>query len=312
MILACPPDPPLKSLLSITQHVSPDRPRVPDCAAAIKVPSSESLGDWNVDLLKLLLNRRRPTAAERMRMRDRIGPEYAYKGSKTYSTLKYALHAAHDDAGFRKIAIERRGMWLEFGVLTALSTNITSVYLEHLANASEYKLDGFDTFTGLPEAWPNGKGGFYYGKGTFSWAARGRGPTPPVRPNIALHRGLFNETLPPFLQSAAAAGRPLAWASIDCDLYGGTRDALFALGPRLCAGTRLHFHELLKDRYWKARSLEAGRLESLVPSEEARALYEWLRTMPGLELELLDVTAISNSDAAAFVVKKVPPGGPCP
>jgi hypothetical protein len=48
-------------------------------------------------------------------------------------------------------------------------------------------VDGFDTFTGLPEAWSNGKGGFYYRAGSFSWAARKRGPTPPVRANVRLH-----------------------------------------------------------------------------------------------------------------------------
>ena len=75
---------------------------------------------------------------------------------------------------------------------------------------------------------------------------------------MRLHAGLFNETLPPFLVSPLGSHRPLAWANIDCDLYTGTRDALHALTPRLCAGTRLHFHELLKDRYWKARHLERG------------------------------------------------------
>ena len=51
------------------------------------------------------------------------------------------------------------------------------------------------------------------------------------------------------------------------DLYAGTRDALHALAPRLCTGTRLHFHELLKDRYWKARHLERGNVGAVVASE---------------------------------------------
>ena len=68
-----------------------------------------------------------------------------------------------------------------------------------------------------------------------------------------LHVGLFNTTLAPFLATPEAIGRPLAWANIDCDLYAGTRDALAQLAPRMCPGTRLHFHEVLKDRFWKAR-----------------------------------------------------------
>jgi hypothetical protein len=93
-------------------------------------------------------------------------------------------------------------------------------------------------------------------KGSFSWAARSRGATPPVHPRVRLHTGLFNNTLPPCLASASAAARPLAWTNIDCDLYAGTVDALQNLGPRMCAGTLLHFHELLKDRYWKVRASE--------------------------------------------------------
>ena len=75
---------------------------------------------------------------------------------------------------------------------------------------------------------------------------------------------------------------------------------------RVCAGTRLHFHELLKDRYWKARHLERRNYRAVVPSEEARALYEWLRAHPGVELELSDVVSQINSDAAAFVVRRAP------
>jgi len=167
--------------------------------------------------------------------------------------------------------------------------------------------------TGLPEAWGTGKGGVRFAKGTFSWAARGRGPLPPVRSRVELHRGLFNETIGPFLASSAAAAdrRPLAFANIDCDLYAGALDALRHLGPRMCAGTRLHFHELLHDRVLTARKLKSHRPTSeLSPSDEARALYEWLRQQPGAELELVDVVSTSNSEAAAFVVRAFP-GGPC-
>ena len=152
----------------------------------------------------------------------------------------------------------------------------------------------------------NGKGGFYYKAGTFSWAARKRGPTPPVRPRVRLHTGLFNNTLPPFLGAAAAAGRPLAWANIDCDLYRGTADALTELRPRLCDGTRLHFHEILKDRFWKAKHLEKGHTAAVVPSEEARALYEFLRDDADVEIELGDVVSQVNSDAGLFIVRRPP------
>ena len=136
--------------------------------------------------------------------------------------------------------------------------------------------------------------------------ARKRGATPPVRSRVALHVGLFNETLGPFLASESGRDRPLAWVNIDCDLYAGTRDALQALGARMCPGSVVHFHELLKDRFWKARHLERGNTAALVPSEEARALYEWLRARPRARLEMLDVVSRANSDAAAMVVRTAP------
>jgi hypothetical protein len=119
-------------------------------------------------------------------------------------------------------------------------------------------------------------------------------------------QGLFNNTLGPFLATPRASGRPLVWTNIDCDLYAGTRDALLELNGRLCTGTRIHFHELLKDRYWKARHLERANYKALVPSEEARALYEWLRAHPDVELELSDVISQANSDAAALIVRRPP------
>ena len=211
-----------------------------------------TLADWNVGLLRLLLARRRMASDERRQVRKRLeSHEKTWRGARevgghvgNYILLKHTLHRALEDPLFANLAGPRRGLWLEFGVLTGLSINITSVFIEMLTKDSH--ADGFDTFTGLPEAWSNGKGGFYYKAGTFSWAARKRGPTPPVRSNVRLHTGLFNVTLPPFLQTDDARGRPLAWANIDCDLYAGARDALSALSGRLCAGTRLHFHELLK------------------------------------------------------------------
>ena len=49
-----------------------------------------------------------------------------------------------------------------------------------------------------------------------------------------------------------------------------------------------------------------------VPSDEARALYDWLKAAPGVRLELLDIVSISNGEAAAFVVRGAPPRAECP
>ena len=78
----------------------------------------------------------------------------------------------------------------------------------------------------------------------------------------------------------------------------------------MCVGTRLHFHELLHDRFHNAKRLEVaesmGKPAVFRPSDEARALYEWLRTQPGLALALSDVFAVANSESAVFTVTAVP------
>ena len=297
------------SLVGFHIHDAPERPSFPACAgeAIVADATQLDLSAWNVQLLRLLLSRRRMTAQERVEVRRTLGQPWFGKG-RVYLVLQHTLHRAVQRADFRHLAAQRQGLWLEFGVLTGLSTNLTARYLGMVPSVPpSSRVDGFDTFTGLPEAWPNGKGGFYYKKGSFSWAARNRGPTPPVHERVRLHAGLFNNTLGPFLRSADGAAKPLAWANIDCDLYGGTVDALAELGARMCSGSVIHFHELLKDRFWKARHLTRGNVHALVPSEEARALYEWLRARPKTQLEMLDVISQANSDAAAVIVRVPPP-----
>lgn len=155
--------------------------------------------------------------------------------------------------------------------------------------------------------------------GAFSWtefaAAHQLGPLPPVTPGVRLHKGLFAETLPPFLM-ATPRQRPLAWASIDCDLYRGTRDVLQNIGTRLRRGTRLHFHELMKlpdiDRAVKwLESTGSGRSRpksapgnAIPPSDEARALHEWLhKSERNLLLELDATRDKRQPEAAVFIVR---------
>ena len=204
-----------------------------------------------------------------------------------YGTLKWSLTDALDDAEFR--ALWRDGLWLEFGVWNGMSANVTARYLAQVPGVATV-LDGFDTFTGLPERWRN------FPMGSFSWRRDfpGRGLLPPVHARVRLHEGLFRETLPRFLASRPER-QPVAWASIDCDLESGARDALAPLGLRLRPGTRLHFHELLCPVRCAAGSPE--------PSDEARALHAWLQTLgPGVEFELLPVTS-SWQESAVLVVR---------
>lgn len=196
MILSCLPLPTTtKDLLHVQQHSATPRPHAPACGSAPVVAidaSNTTLHEWNVQLLRALLARARPTSKERAQMRERIGGEYAYKGSKVYSTLKYTLHQALDDPKFlRLISDKSRGLWLEFGVLTGLSTNITAQYAE-LARTAQgpQTVHGFDTFTGLRIS-PQGREPRYLCSLSHGLSADASG-FGPSEPSFPLQRGVLS------------------------------------------------------------------------------------------------------------------------
>ena len=80
------------------------------------------------------------------------------------------------------------GLFLEFGVFSGKSINMMARILhEH----SDLECHGFDTFEGLPEHWREN-----YKEGTFDL----KGEFPEVRDNVRLYKGLFQDTLGPFLE----------------------------------------------------------------------------------------------------------------
>jgi hypothetical protein len=56
----------------------------------------------------------------------------------------------------------------------------------------------------------------------------------------------------------------------------------------------------------QARHISQGNTAAVVPSEEARALYEWLHANPAVRLEMIDLVSQTNSDAAVFIVRSPP------
>ena len=110
-------------------------------------------------------------------------------------------------------------------------------------------IHGFDTFTGLPEAWGNEPVGTYTAGGEI----------PQAPPNVKFHKGLFSETIPSYLASRDAARLPLAFANVDCDLYSSTRDVLESLQPRIVSGTVLVFDEYMCHPGWRNDEFRAFR-----------------------------------------------------
>ncbi|MSQ55731.1 MAG: class I SAM-dependent methyltransferase [Betaproteobacteria bacterium] len=125
-----------------------------------------------------------------------------------------------------------QGLVLEFGVFRGDS-------LQMIAKRCAQEVHGFDSFEGLPEDWTGGRE-----KGRFSLG----GGLPPIKaPNVVLHKGWFDQTLPGFL---AAHPGPVRFLHVDCDIYSSTRTVLQGLGPRLVAGTILVFDEYFNYPGW--------------------------------------------------------------
>jgi O-methyltransferase len=118
--------------------------------------------------------------------------------------------------------------YLEFGVAAGESLAWWLAANDHPAS----RFVGFDTFEGLPERWGT------IPAGTFS--TRGR-PPDVSDPRCSFQIGLFQRTLPGFLETFRRAGRIVA--HLDADLYSSTLFTLLQIGPRLRAGDILLFDE---------------------------------------------------------------------
>ena len=115
------------------------------------------------------------------------------------------------------------GLFLEFGVLDAYSTNW---FAKHRAG----QVYGFDSFEGLKDNWTIAPSGMF----------DRRGRLPRVHRNVTLVKGWFEETLPSFL---AAHAEPISFIHIDCDVYETAKFVLETCRPRMRGGTLLLFDE---------------------------------------------------------------------
>jgi hypothetical protein len=146
------------------------------------------------------------------------------------------------DAAIR--SFERPGLWLEFGVYEAQSLN-------YIARRTGQHLFGFDSFEGLPTRWTRS-----YPAKVFST----HGKLPTVEPNVTLVKGLFDRTLPPFLD--AHPEEIVAFLHVDSDLYVSAKTVLTLLNHRITRGSVIVFDEFCAGLY---------------PDDEARAWREFSR-----------------------------------
>jgi hypothetical protein len=146
-------------------------------------------------------------------------------------------------------------LWLEFGVDTGTTIN----YISRFTYGTVY---GFDSFEGLPETWRPG-----YEKGVFNR----NGVLPPVRSNVKLIKGWFNETLLPFIQSQ---NKKVSFLHLDADLYSSTKYILEVLKPYLDTDCVVVFDELVN---YPGFDGETGELRAFYEFiQENNVNYEWI------------------------------------
>jgi|SRR5579863_1717509 len=126
--------------------------------------------------------------------------------------------------------VEIQGLYCEFGVYQGKTLNF-------IAPLVKQEVHGFDSFEGLPEDWKQG-----HEKGTFAVKS-----LPDVRSNVRLHRGWFEETIPPFRGEHPG---PVAFLHLDADLYSSTHTVFDLLGDGIVPGTVIVFDEFFNYPGW--------------------------------------------------------------
>ena len=144
----------------------------------------------------------------------------------------------HDTLRFALSEIKGSGLALEFGVASGTTLGIIAQ-----AVASELTVIGFDIFTGLPETWRTG-----FPEGEFAQ------PQPPKIPGARVVIGLFEDTLPGFLEEN---DEPIAFIHLDADLYSSTKTVLDLTADRLAPGAVLLFDEFFNFPGWPEHEYRA-------------------------------------------------------
>lgn len=120
------------------------------------------------------------------------------------------------------------GVILEFGVHRGYSAR-------HMAARRPLAaIHGFDSFQGFPS------------DARQDWNQDFSLPTvPETAPNVRLHVGYFDQTLPQFVAETAGTRPPLTLVHIDCDIFSSTQTVLTEIEPWLGPGDVLVFDELM-------------------------------------------------------------------
>ncbi len=170
---------------------------------------------------------------------------------------KYILEYVMDDLNMSKQ--EDNSLWLEFGVYQGKTINFISKYTKR-------KIYGFDCFEGLPEDWRPG-----FSKGEFNM----NGNLPLVSSNVQLIKGLFEDTLEPFLSSN---NEMISFIHLDADLYSSTIYVLEKCIKRIKEGCMIVFDEIFNFPEYDGLNSELRALTEWVDKYEVD--FDWVGICP--------------------------------
>lgn len=153
--------------------------------------------------------------------------------NKDFSTLQDLLNASLN----RSVA---HGLYLEFGVFPGGS-------ISHIAGKMTANVHRFDSLGGLAGA----HGIWRPGDSSVITASQAL-PEPPS--NTVVHRGLFEQTLQPFLQDHP---EHLSFVHLDCGDCHNTSFILEALAGRMIPGTVIQFNEFFNYPGWQTGDYQA-------------------------------------------------------
>ena len=128
------------------------------------------------------------------------------------------------------------GLFLEFGVGRGKS-------IRWIGAATDRTVYGFDSFEGIPEYWNGNPAGAFRQK-----------KLPKVPPNVEFQVGMFDDTIPHFLNSN---DDPVAFLHVDCDLYSSTVTIFDSFGGRLQPGCIVLFDEYYNFPRWQQHEYRA-------------------------------------------------------
>lgn len=198
-----------------------------------------------------------PPEARRDSLLSELSRITAKDAANYASTNFYAAKHSHNREDLWAHALNNLlddGIVLEFGVWQGNSINF-------FASRLNEEIHGFDSFIGLKEDWP----------GHMGWVGRFslNGKLPKVRPNVTLHKGWFDETLPVFMKNQLNCFKLI---HIDCDTYESTKIVLELIQPKILVGSVIIFDEYIGYRGWRYGEYKAWQEHT----EKYNYKYEYL------------------------------------